>query len=257
MGNLDSSMGFSVNEDGSITRTNKMLHNNQSPDFIPISLSKFRGGILKKCLFLLYFLLILGVHGSVVGFSVGFVGYNEDVEYYYYEYEKRSIAFQNKDMTNSDYARYSNEDDSYYYHDEYLTPEHSYNRYEGAKDERLGFIIAFSIAIVLAIFLDIKVVPKLLKKYPNKKHILKCADFIQSNLKFNYGFPYIMKQNLIGVLDSKKKKVIIPPDYDVIYWVIPQNVLCAVKDDKQFFYDINGKVLTNVPSSYYTKRSMA
>lgn len=42
MGKIDSSMSFYVNEDGSITRTHNSLHNNQTPDFIPVSLSKFK-----------------------------------------------------------------------------------------------------------------------------------------------------------------------------------------------------------------------
>lgn len=253
MGKLDSSMGFFINEDGSITRTNRSSQNNHTPDFIPVSLSKFKGGFWKKVLFFLYFLLILGVHGVVVGFTFGIIYTNENIEYYYNQYEERSNAFQNNDLTNSDYSRYSDED-SYSYQDHYYTPDYSYERYEGEKDERLGFVIAFLMTIVLALYLDIKLVPKLLKKYPNKKHILKCADFVQSNLNFNYGFPYIMTNNHIGVLNTHKRKVIIPPDYDVIYWVIPQNVLCAVKNDKQTFYEVNGKILINVPSSYYSQQ---
>lgn len=256
MGKLDSSMGFSVNEDGSITRTNRSSQKNQTPDFIPVSLSKFKGGFWKKLLFILYFLLILCVHWAVVGFSFGIVYTNEEIEYYYNQYKERSNAFQSKDLTNYDYSSYSNED-SYHYQDHYYTPDYSYERYEEEKGERLGFVIALFATIALALFLDIKVVPQLLKKYPNKKHILKCVDFVQSNLEFNYGFPYIMKNNHIGILNFNKKKIIITPEYDVIYWVIPQNVLCAVKDNKQTFYDVNGKVLSNVPSSYYTNRSMA
>lgn len=247
MGKLDSSMGFSVNEDGSITRTNSSLHNNQTPDFIPVSLSKFKGGFWKKLLYLVYFILILGVHGVVIGFSVEVYYSNKDIEHYLNEYEERLIAFHNHDITNSDYKNYSdgNRYDSYY------SPEYAYHVYEDEKSRRMGFVIALAVTIILALFLDIKIVPKLLRNYPNKKRILKCAKYVQTNLKFNYGFPYIMTNNYIGVLNTHKKKVIIPPDYDVIYWVIPQNVLCAVKNDKQTFYDVNGKILTNVPSSYY------
>lgn len=249
MGNLDSSMGFSVNDDGSITRTNRFSLNNQSPDFIPVSLSKFKGGFWKKLLFFLYFILILGVHGAIIGFGINTILFNNKADYYYNQYQERTFAFQNKDLTNEDYREYCEGN-------EYCTPEYSYSNYYWAKKEKTTFFITFIIFLCIGICLDWKVVPYVIHNYPNKKRILKCADYVQANLNFNYGFPYIMTNNHIGTLNTKKKKVIIPPNYDVIYWVIPQNVLCAVKGDKQTFYDIHGKVLKNVPSSYYTKRLM-
>lgn len=231
-------MGFSVNEDGSITQTHNSLHNNQTPDFIPVSLSKFKGGFWEKCLSVLYCILILGVHGAVVGFCAGIVSYNSEMEYYYRRYEeKTSTSYQ------------STENVSYW-----DTPEYCYNKYKSAKTIRLVMGILMSVSFVGCVYIDWKIVPYIKKNYPNKRCILKSAEYVQANLTFNYGFPYIMTNNHIGVLNTHKKKVIIPPDYDVIYWVIPQNVLCAVKNDKQTFYDVNGKILTNVPSSYYAQR---
>lgn len=247
MGKLDSSMGFSVNEDGSITRTNCSLHNSQTPDFIPVSLSKFKGGFWKKVLYFLYFLLILGVHGAIVGFGIVTISYNNRANYYYNQYQERSIAFQNKDLSNEDYKNFCENGYDWY------TPEDSLNDYNWAKRERFTYFIPFIIALCLGIFIDWKIVPKVIRNYPNKKRILKGADYIQANLSYNYGFPYIMTNNYIGVLNTHKKKIIISPDYDVIYWVIPQNVLCAVRNDKHTFYDVNGKILTNVPSSYLNR----
>lgn len=196
MGNLDSSMGFSVNEDGSITRINCSLQNNQTPDFIPATISKFKGGFGKKVLYILCYLILLFANGmSIIGLVVRLV-YESDP------------------------------------------------------------LIIVTLPIVASLILDFFVGIPLIKSYPNKKHILKCAEYVQANLNFNYGYPYIMTHNHIGVLNTHIKKVIIPPEYDVIYWVIPQNVLCAVKDDKQIFYDVNGKILANVPDSYYTQNSM-
>lgn len=238
MGKIDASMGFSVNEDGSITRTNNSLHNNQTPDFIPVSLSKFKGAFWKKILFFLYFILILGVHGAVVGFCVGIVSYNNDMDYYYMKYEEKTReSYQN--MENVPY---------------WDTPEYYYNDYKSAKTLRFVMITLMSICFIGCIFVDWKILPRIKKNYPNKKHILKCVDFVQSNLKSNYGYPYIMTDNHIGVLNTHKKKVIVPPNYDCIYWVIPQNVLCAEVNDKIFFYDVNGKELTNVPTSYYSAK---
>ena len=229
-------MGFSVNEDGSITRTNSAIQNNQTPDFIPVSLSKFKGGFWKKCLFFLYFILILGVHGAVVGFCVGIVSYNSEMEYYYSQYEeKTSTSYQ------------STENVSYW-----DTPEYYYNHYKSAKTIRLVMVILMSVSFVGCVYIDWKIVPYLKKNYSNKKHILKGVDYVQTNLGFNYGYPYIMTDNHIGVLNTHKKKVIVPPNYDYIYWIIPQNVLCAVIGDEKKFYDINGKILTNVPTSYYS-----
>lgn len=250
MGKIDSSMGFSVNEDGSITRTNHSLNNCQTPDFIPVSLSKFKGRFWKKCIFFLYYILILAVHGAIIGFAIATIDYNNSANYYYNQYQERKHAFQYKDLNNEDYRQYCDTESSSY------TPEDSYDDYNWAKSRRTRWLISSIITLCIGIFLDWMVLPKVIRNYPNKKHILRCADYIQANLNFNYGFPYIMTNNHIGVLNSNKKKIIIPPDYDVIYWVVPQNVLCAVKDDKQIFYDINGKILKNVPSSYYTKRSM-
>lgn len=237
MGKLDSSMGFSVNEDGSITRTHNSLHNNQTPDFIPVSLSKFKGGFWKKCLSILYCILILGAHGAVVGFCAGIVLFNSEMDYYYNQYEEVTKAPYQiiENVSNLDYGNYK------------------YEQYKSAKKTRLVMVILMSVSIVGCVYIDWKIVPHIKKNYPNKRCILKSAEYVQANHTFNYGFPYIMTNNHIGVLNIHKKKVIIPPDYDVIYWVIPQNVLCAVKNDKQTFYDVNGKILTNVPSSYYTQ----
>lgn len=255
MGKLDTSMGFSVNEDGSITRIGCATRQlSTTPDFIPASLSKLKGGFWKKVLYILYFILVLGVHGAIVGLSVGLVAYNGDIEHYYKQYEERRIAFQNKDLTNEDYRRYSNEDSSWY-HDSWLTPDESYERYESYKTQRLIIEISLVISVILAIYLDIVVISRLIKNYPNKKHILKGVDYVQADLGFNYGYPYIMTNNQIGVLNTHKKKVIVQPRYEHIYWIIPQNVLCAVVRDKKDFFDINGKALTNVPSSYYNTKT--
>lgn len=160
------------------------------------------------------------------------------MEYYYSQYEeKTSTSYQ------------STENVSYW-----DTPEYYYNHFKSAKTIRLVMVILMSVSFVGCVYIDWKIVPYIKKNYPNKRCILKSAEYVQANLTFNYGFPYIMSNNYIGVLNTHKKKVIIPPDYDVIYWVIPQNVLCAVKNDKQTFYDVNGKILTNVPSSYYAQR---
>lgn len=193
MGNFDSSMGFSVNEDGSITRTD-ILDGQQvkSPVFIPTSVSKFKGGFGKKVVFNFIFLILLLVNAFTIGVLI----------------------------------------------DRWVCGGHI-------------VILPFLISMILTILLG----RPLIKSYPCKRHILRCADYVQENLKFNYGFPYIMTNNHIGVLNTKKKKIIIPPDYDVIYWVVPRNVLCAVKDDEQTFYDTNGNILQNVPSSYYTTRT--
>ncbi len=243
MGNLDSSMGFSVNEDGSITRTDCSTgQQSRIPNFIPVSLLKFKGVFWKKFLFFLYFILILGAHGAIVGFCVGYVSFNNEMDYYYDQYLERSRESANsyQDSTNGDY---------------WNTPECSYNHYNSAKTLKVVMIILLCVTTLACVFLDWKVVPRIIKNYPNKKHILKGADYVQANLGFNYGYPYIMTDNHIGVLNTHIKRVIILPEYDVIYWVIPQHVLCAVKNDKQTFYDVNGEILTNVPSSYYTQRS--
>lgn len=242
-------MGFSVNEDGSITRTNRSLNNSQTPDFIPVSLSKFKGRFWKKLPFFICYISIFAVHCAIIGFAISTIIYNDSSNYHYTQYQKRQQAFQNKDINNYDYQRYCETGDSYY------KPEESYHDYERDKRSRTRCLILSIITLCIGISLDWIVLPKVIRNHPNKKHILRCADYIQANLSFNYGFPYIMTNNHIGVLDSNKKKVIIPPNYDVIYWVVPQSVLCAVLDDKQTFYDINGKILKNVPPSYYTKRS--
>lgn len=251
MGKLDSSMGFSINEDGSITRIGCSTRQlNTTPDFIPTSLSKLKGGFWKKVLYIIYFILTLGVHGAIVGFGCATINYHNTAEYYYREYEERTIAFRNKDLTNEDYRNYTDREYDWY------TPESSYSYYERAKGRSQIYFISFIIAFVIGVVLDWKVVPRLIKNYPNKKHILKGADYVQANLGFNYGYPYIMTDNHIGVLNTHKKKVIVPPDYDYIYWIIPQNVLCAVIGDEKKFYDINGKILTNVPTSYYSAKNV-
>lgn len=246
MGKIDSSMGFSVNEDGSITRIDCSRYSSQSPDFIPVSLSKFKGGFWKKIVFVLLFILILGVHGAMIGFGITSIIYNNEANYSFNQYQVRSIAFQDKDLTNEDYKYYID------YGYEWYTPESALHDYNWAKEMRTNFLISFIIALCIGIYLDWKIVPKLIRNYPNKRHILKGVEYVQENLNFNYGFPYIMYDNHIGVLNTHKKKIAIPPKYDMVYWIIPKNVLCGVIDDKKIFYDVNGNVLTNVPSSYYS-----
>ena len=204
MGKIESSMGFSVNEDGSITRTNRSLNNCQTPDFIPVSLSKFKGGFWKELLFLLCYIPIFAVHCAIIGFAINTIEYNNESNYYYNQYQERKHAFQNKDLNNYDYRNYCDTESSYY------TPEDSYHDYLWAKRRRTWWLILSIITLCIGIYLDWIVLPKVIRNYPNKKHILRCADYIQSNLSFNYGFPYIMTNNHIGVLNSNKKKVIIP-----------------------------------------------
>lgn len=204
MGKLDTSMGFAVNEDGSITRTNNTVHINQTPDFIPVSMSGFNGGV-NKIIYILCYIVIIVLHTAIIGYDC------------------------------------------------YYIVEHFVKGYRMSYDENFFFESSNVLAVIILAF-DCFLLPRVIRSYPSKNKILKCADYVQANLKFNYGYPYIMTNNHIGVLNAHKKKVIIPPDYDVIYWVIPQNVLCAVKNDKQTFYDVNGKILTNVPSSYYAQR---
>lgn len=250
MGNLSSTNNFVINEDGSITRAEGLVHqNNRTPDFIPVSLSKFKGGLGKKVGYWLLFFLIFAIHGCVVGFAISAFYWNSRADSEYNEYQETRTAFSNKDISNDDYNSYIQNGNKWY------TPEYKYCYYQEDIEMRNIMITVFSIALVMWVLLDIFAVPRLRSRYPNKKRILKEADYVQANLQFNYGYPYIMTNNHIGVLNTHKKKVIIKPEYDYIYWVISQNVLCAVVNDKQTFYDINGKELTNVPSSYYTQQS--
>lgn len=250
MGNLSSTNNFVINEDGSITRAEGLGHqNNRTPDFIPVSLSKFKGGFGKKVGYWLLFFLIFAIHGCVVGFAYSASEYDRWADDKYEEYQETKTAFDNKDMSNDNYASYCRNEN--YRH----TPEIIYHYFQHYIEMRNIGITVSSIALVLAVLLDIFAVPRLSRRYPNKKRILKKVDYVQANLRFNYGYPYIMTNNHFGVLNTHKKKVIIKPEYDYIYWVISQNVLCAVVNDKQTFYDINGKELSNVPSSYYTQQS--
>lgn len=250
MGKLDTSMGFSVNEDGSITRIGCATRQlSTTPDFIPASLSKLKGGFWKKVLYILFFFFILGINGAMVGFGCATIVWYNNAQEYYSQYEERSRAFQSKDLTNEDYRNYS--DGGY----ESYTPEYSYSDYNWAKKESEIYFILFIIAFIIGIILDWRIVTRLIRNYPNKKQILKGVDYVQADLGFNYGYPYIMTNNQIGVLNTHKKKVIVQPRYEHIYWIIPQNVLCAVVGDKKDFFDINGKALTNVPSSYYNTKT--
>lgn len=195
MGKIDSSMGFSINEDGSITRTEWSVgHQSKAPDFIPTSLSTFKGGFWKKILYIFCYLLLLFANGMSIAWLIVRLVYENDPLYI--------------------------------------------------------VISPFIVVLVLDLIVGIP----LIKAYPCKKHTLKFADYVQSNLKSNYGYPYIMTDNHIGVLNTHTKKVIVPPNYDCICWVIPQNVLCAEVDDKKTFFDVKGKDLTNVPTSYYSAK---
>lgn len=73
MGNLNASIGYVVNEDGSITRTNRATSNfSHSPDFIPISMSKVHAPFWRRLVFLLGFFGIAFIHYScIVWFILG------------------------------------------------------------------------------------------------------------------------------------------------------------------------------------------
>lgn len=234
MGNIENTNNFIINEDGSITRSESPGSKNKTPDFIPVSLSKFIGSNWKKLRCWLLFLLIFAIHCAAIGCGIYAYDRNESVSYYWLKYNESKLN--------------QSEENSYW-----DSPQYYNNHYVSALEERNLMIALSSTALVLAIILDIFVVPRLRKNYPNKKTILKGVDYVQADLQFNYGYPYIMTENKIGVLNVHAKRVIIPPEYDRIYWVIRMNVLCAVVNDKPFFFDIKGNKLTNVPSSYYTQ----
>ncbi len=84
----------------------------------------------------------------------------------------------------------------------------------------------------------------------NKIKILRGVDFIQSNYKSS-DYLLIMTDNKIGIYAKQIKKVIVPPKYDAIRWVIPVNVISATLNDEEIFFDIYGNKLNNVPTSYY------
>ncbi len=83
-----------------------------------------------------------------------------------------------------------------------------------------------------------------------KKKIFREVDFIQSNYKSN-DYPLIMTDNKIGIYAKKIKKVIVPPKYEAIQWVVPATVISATLNDEKIFFDIYGNILKNVPASYY------
>ncbi len=89
--------------------------------------------------------------------------------------------------------------------------------------------------------------------FPGIKRIFKGVDFIESNLNANNGYPLVMGNHCYGVYDKRKAKVILQPKYDSIRWVIPSKVVAGTLNGKEYFFDKNGKKLSNIPQSYYNR----
>lgn len=227
MGNIDTSMGYVVNDDGSITRINSTQHqSSRSPNFIPVTLSNY-GGSPKGALYLLAFFAIILLHMGIILFGIQ--------------------ASETNNWMNNNYRSYT----SYRNENNHEKANEYFSYYEGYKEDRnqmFGLVVLLAVGSIVA---DCWAVPRLLRTFPGKKNVLKGVEYIQSNLGSNHRYPYIMTNNLIGILSIRKGKIIIPPNYDDIRWVIPKKVFCAERQGKKMFYDINGDILNNVPQSYY------
>ncbi len=60
----------------------------------------------------------------------------------------------------------------------------------------------------------------------------------------------VMSDKKIGLYDVAKGVLIIPPKFDSIRWVIPNQVLATLNGIDETFFDVLGKQLHNVPESY-------
>jgi hypothetical protein len=84
------------------------------------------------------------------------------------------------------------------------------------------------------------------KAFPNyyvKKKLLREAEYIQQNLSVNNGYVFIIKNYKFGIYNTKKNKVQIPAEYDLLSWVTEGEILNVQHNGRQYIMDIYGNEL--------------
>ena len=84
------------------------------------------------------------------------------------------------------------------------------------------------------------------KAFPNyyvKKKLLREAEYIQQNLSVNNGYVFIIKNYKFGIYNTKKNKVQIPAEYDLLSWVTEGKILNVQHNGRQYIMDIYGNEL--------------